>query len=519
MECGESMTSEWSESYIWYYASNMTKVNASTMENIRSTVTDNATGNPNPGYWDIAHMVQNQTWADLIAKAKKENWNWITGNTNEWEWLWFGTQQDYMTSWNSGKGVQNAGVGLRYEFAGLSLYNNTEQTHFFMPKNISNISFVTPGNAFGSTNATGNMIVPLNATIDFGVICNNINGTLFPYSDQRSMWGWWDRPVFGADFNAPNFMNKPTASTINRLAFTVHFAANQTLGSDMYNEASMKIDQRVGNWNLESDVIDGRAQNSSGVMVPIRGNDVLANRSLAVNYYVTASSSIAWDVMDDRGFSVDNNNVTESSRFDIASQLANVSFASVKLGSTYDWSKPTTSTDMIRTLNVTSQTSPIENFKASYQSESGKSSTGFDISSSMYFLTIGFPRWDGYAVYNDPEVSFLMSKGLAVQEQPPTPPTKPPTEPPTEQPPEESTEPPTAPPTEPPSEPPAEPPTIPPVPPFQGTLNGSEIPLTLIAVGAAAAAASVAAAVMILRERAKRTVTTAKVPKNKSSPK
>jgi hypothetical protein len=506
-------TSEWSESYIWYYASNMTNVSTSTMEQIRSTVIDNATEQAKPGYWDIAHMVQNQTWADLIAKAKRENWNWITDNTNEWEWLWFGTQQDYMVNLISGNVKQNVGVGLRYEFAGLSLFNNTEQTHFFMPKSVSNVSFVTPGEAFGNTNATGNMIVPLNATIDFGVAYDNVNGTLFPYSDQRSMWGWWDRPVFGADFEAPNFMNKPTPSTVDQLVFAIHFAANQTSGSDLYNKASMKIDQRVGNWDLEPDVIDGRTQNSSGVMVPLRGNDVLSNRSMAINYYVTASSSMVWDVMDERGSSVDNNNVTESSRFDIGSRLANVNFASVKLGSTYDWSKPTTPTDVIRTLNVTSKTSPIGNFKASYQSDAGKSSTGFDISASMYFLTIGFTRWDGYAIYNDPEVSFLLSKGMAAQAQPPT---EPPTEQPEEEPEEEPTESPTEQPTEPPTEPPVEPPTEPPVKPFSGTFNagGAEIPVVLIVVGAVAAAAGVAAVFVVFRARARRGLPNVKIVKN-----
>src|SRR4030042_832193 len=286
-----------------------------------------------------------------------------------------------------------------------------------MPKSVGDISFVSPGAAFGNTNATGSMIVPLNATIDFGVAYDNVNGTLFPYSDQRSMWGWWDRPVFGADFDAPNFMNKPTTSAVDQLEFIVHFAANRTAGSAFYNEASMKIYQRVGNWNLDPDVIDGREQNSSGVMVPLRGNDVLADRSLAINYYVTASSSMAWNVKDEKGASVDNNNVTESSRFNLASQLTDVNFASVKLGSTYDWGKPTTSTDTIRTFNVTSQTSPIETFEASYQSDAGKSSTGFDISSSMYFLTQSFPHWDGYSIYNDPEVSLVVSKGLDVQKQ------------------------------------------------------------------------------------------------------
>jgi hypothetical protein len=495
-------TSEWSESYIWYYASNMTNVSASEMEKITSTVMDNATKQAKPGYWDIAHMVQNQTWADVIANAKKENWNWIDSNTNEWEWLWFGTQQDYAVNLASGNTAQNVGIGLRYEFAGLSLFNNTEQTHFFMPKNVGKTSFITPGEAFGNTNATGNMIVPLNATIDFGVAYDNVNGTLFPYSDQRSMWGWWDRPVFGADFDAPNFMNKPTTSAVDQLEFIVHFAANRTAGSALYNEASMKIDQRVGNWNLDPDVIDGREQNSSGVMVPLRGNDVLADRSLAINYYVTASSSMAWNVKDEKGASVDNNNVTESSRFNLASELADVNFASVKLGSTYDLNEPTSSTDMIRTFNVTSNTSPIDSFEASYQSDAGKSSTGFDISSSMYFLTTGFPHWDGYGIYNDPEVSLLVSKGVDVQQQPPTqPPTQGTTTNPKESPKETPAETPTQPPTTPPVTPPTVPPTVPPTNP--PATPGAEISMVLVFVLVGVVAAVAVVSIVLVRARRK----------------
>jgi hypothetical protein len=198
---------------------------------------------------------------------------------------------------------------------------------------------------------------------------------------------------------------------IDEMAFTVHFSANATEGSEMNNEASMKIDQHIGNWEMEPHVIDGRKQNVSGVMVYLRGNDVLINRSLAINYYVTAFTGIAWDVMDEKGQRLNNNNVTESSRFDVAARLANASFATVKLGSTYDWHKPVTVNDTIRTFNVTSKTTPIGAFEASFKSEAGKSSTGFEISAMMYFLTVGFERWDGYAVYNDPELVFFAFKG------------------------------------------------------------------------------------------------------------
>ena len=45
------------------------------------------------------------------------------------------------------------GVDLKYEFAGLNLLNGTTQTHYFMPKSVGNITFVTPGQAFGNNNA------------------------------------------------------------------------------------------------------------------------------------------------------------------------------------------------------------------------------------------------------------------------------------------------------------------------------------------------------------------------------
>lgn len=402
----------WNETYIWYHASNMTTVSHETMQQINATLIDSTTGMPNAGYWEIAHMAKNTTWADLLEQAQREGWDWINDNKNEWEWIWFGTQQDYMTSWVQNNTAQTAGIGLRYEFAGLSLYNNTEQTHFFMPENVGNITFVTPGEAFGNLNATDEMIVSGNETVTFGVSYDDVNGTLFPFSEQRSMWGWWDGAIHGADFNVPNFMNRPTESVVDMMSLMVHFSANETGDHGLNNEASMKIDQRIGNWELDPNMIDGRTQNVSGVPAYLRGNDVLLNRSLAINYYVTAFTDIAWEVKDEMGAIVDNDNVTESEDFNVASALADANFASVRLGSTYDLNKPISVNDTDRTFNVTSKTSPIGSFRASFQSDAGKSSAGFDISGTMYFLTVGFPRWDGYAIYNDPEVATFIAKGM-----------------------------------------------------------------------------------------------------------
>ncbi|MCK4933113.1 hypothetical protein KAS06_00440, partial [Candidatus Bathyarchaeota archaeon] len=161
-------------------------------------------------------------------------------------------------------------------------------------------------------------------------------------------------------------------------------------------------------------VIDGRKQSVNNVSTFYTGNDVFLNRSLAINYYVTAFTDMSWDVKDERGEQLTNNNITESSRFDLAAKLANANFASVRLGSTYDWRKPVSINDTVRTFNVTSKTTPIGSFEASFNSESGKSSTGFEISAMMYFLTVGFEKWDGYAVYNDPELIFYTFKGLTI---------------------------------------------------------------------------------------------------------
>jgi hypothetical protein len=413
-------TFTWNETYIWYYASNMSTISSATMQQINATLIDSETGLPNPGYWDIAHMIRNATWADLLDRAEKEGWDWIKDNKHEWDWLWFGTQQDFVTAWSDGNDTRMAGIGLRYEFAGLSLYNGTELTHFFVPDNVSAIRFVSPGEEFGNMNATGEMVVPLNETITFGVVYENVTGMLFPYKEDRSMWGWWERVVYGADFEEPNFMTRPTNTTIDEIAFTIHFSANTAQDSGINNNASMKIDQHIGNWKIPPYVFDGRKQNINNVSVYLRGNDVLLNRSLAINYYVTAYTGIAWEVLDEKGQRLDNKNATEASRIDVAAKLANASFATVKLGSTYDWHKPVAVNDTIRTFNVTSKTTPIGSFEASFKSEAGKSSTGFEISAMMYFLTVEFERWDGYAIYNDPELVIFVFRGMALPPSEPT---------------------------------------------------------------------------------------------------
>jgi hypothetical protein len=103
----------------------MTDVGIQEMAQIKDVIVNNETQKANPGYWDIAYMVRNQSWADVLAQAEANNWDWINSNTNEWNWLWFGTDQNYNVNVVSGNNSVNGGVDLKYEFAGLNLLNGT----------------------------------------------------------------------------------------------------------------------------------------------------------------------------------------------------------------------------------------------------------------------------------------------------------------------------------------------------------------------------------------------------------
>ncbi|MDQ1279866.1 MAG: hypothetical protein QG670_1128 [Thermoproteota archaeon] len=415
-------TYTWNNNYVWYYATNMSIVSGETMKAIQNKLIDNVTGQPRPGYWSIAYMAQNTTWRDLQAKADGMGMNWIKANTQEWQWLSFGTSQDYGTNWNANGTVQYAQMSLRNEFAGLLLWNDTKKsgvmlpteiTNYFMPKSVGSVSFKTPGEAYNVTSRSGRLNLTLTDIVSFGVTFNDVNGTLFPYiaNNPNSMWSWWDGNVKGQDYMVPNLNCKPVSAGMDKMQFTVHFNASISVAQGVKdNTAQMKTDQYYGQWSIDPTVIDGRTKTSeSNVTTYLRGLETLQDRSLAASWYVTASSSAQWGINDGNGRKVSSTgNVTESSVFDVASSSAK--FATLKMGGTYDWSKPIATNDTIRTMNVSSFTTPMGTFRASYMSNSGMSSAGFGVTESMYFLTIGFSKWSGYPILNDPETTAYMSK-------------------------------------------------------------------------------------------------------------
>jgi hypothetical protein len=413
-------TFTWNETYIWYHANNMSTVSKTMLADINSTLLNSVTGEPNPGYWEIARMAMNTTWEALQARAMKEGWDWFDDNTHEWEWIWFGTHQDYRTGFASGDMMTSAGIGFTYEYGGLLLYNDTnsdmamqqeETTHYFMPEDVGSITFVSPGEAYGNFNSTGMIKMNLTDRVDYGVTFTGVNGTLFPYdpAKPKDMWGWWDGMVYGADFHVPDFTTRPTTSSLDLMSFYVHFNASVSNGNATNNEANLKIDERYGDWYVDPSVIDGRQKTLDGnFSTYLRGMEVLEGRSLAASWYINAFTDVAWVVHDAKGELLSTEDVAISDLFEVASSDAK--FATIYMGGVYDWQKPVGVNDTIRTFNVTSYTTPLGTFKESYVSDSGRSSSGFDVTASMYFLTVGFGNWSGYGVYHDPQTSTYISK-------------------------------------------------------------------------------------------------------------
>ena len=76
-------------------------------------------------------------------------------------------------------------------------------------------------------------------------------------------------------------------------------------------------------------------------------------------------------------------------------------------GVTYEWAK-----DPYNAYNVTSQTTPLWTFRSAYESDNGQSATSWNFEETQYYVSIGFPEWDGYRVYQDPIfVSYISNVG------------------------------------------------------------------------------------------------------------
>jgi hypothetical protein len=380
-----SWSYSWQETFYWFHADDLTPVGSAEWDTINSTIF-NPDGFPRAGYWDIAHMARNVTWDDILAEAQANGWDWISQDEQTWTWLSFGVGQHYgvdaVGGWSS--------IDLRYEYSGLMIWEDTnnnsimeafltnpgdgELTHYFIPDSVGSVDFVTPGLSFGVPDASGSLVVGVEDEITWGVSFNDVNGTTFPFNTY-AYWDWYGGVVTGTDLRT--FDERPTKVTIDEISFLVHFQGfiNTTEGATS-NYATLKVDNTVGQWGV--DMVGGLAN--------------LEGSSLALNYLADISTS---------EFKVEDTQVTQeetvvSDRFQIGDSSAR--FAEMIIGGvTYEWAA-----DPYTAYNVSSQTTPYSTFTSAYESESGQSATTWAFTSTQYYVSIGFPQWDGYYVYQDP---------------------------------------------------------------------------------------------------------------------
>ncbi len=394
-------TYEWSQSFDWYFAGNMSALTTGQMDAVRDILLTEDE-EPRPGYWDIAWMARDVTWEDILADAEANGWDWITSNEQTWTWLSFGVGQNYGTTVLQDEVEHWLNIGMHYEFSGLMIWEDlnddgtmgvdlfdpsgSELSHYLMPDSVDSVSFVTPGMAFGDSNSSGWMSVDITDEVTWGVTFLGVNGTAFPFTEW-GYWGWYDGVNTGSDMRT--FDERPTKVRIDELSFLVHFQGYiDESGETLNNYAEVKVDNYVGNWDV--DMIGGRSN--------------LENKSLALNYFADVN-------VQDFAFKANGNFMSGEetvSADTFAFETAGVQFAEMIMGGvTYDWSKNTSAP-----YDVLSYTTPVGTFRAAFESDSGQSATAWSFSSTMFYVTIGFPEWDGYSVYQDPVfVSYISAHG------------------------------------------------------------------------------------------------------------
>lgn len=404
-------TYDWSELNIWTHTDG-TSLTAGEYAAVDALLFDSY-GNPKPGYWGIAWMFENRTYADMLQQAQDEGWDWVDTNTQEWSWLWWELDEQYSTEVSNGTHSDLMDINLAYQYAGMFAWNDTnvnnfmdvskeslgsaELTHYWMPIDVGSVTFTTPGEGWGNFNGTDSEYRAVDETIDFGVTFNNVNGQVFPFG-VKSYFDWFEGSYYGSDFES--FDERPTECLTEEFSLDVHFTGN--VNATGANIAEVKFDITVGDWDMYTP----------------GGIDVLEGRSLAVAFYsditiMTSGGMTANAIyIDDLGQTITNDQAASSANFTMASGLSDVALMNLG-GAAYDWSK-----NMSMPTTVDAQTVPVTAFSSIYVSGGGSSATTFSVASTQFYTVLGFQQWDGWAVSVDPVFVGYISHGTTDSEAP-----------------------------------------------------------------------------------------------------
>ncbi len=412
------------ETFYWYHADDWTLVDTAEMADIQDTVwADDANTIAKPGYIYVAWMTMNRT-IDLSS---------VTGlEQNHWKTTWFawGTTQNF---WVSIAEDQATLAHFQAEYAGLLIFNDglgptpsapdfsiengqlrtDEVTHVVLIDDIASIELRRP---FGSIDDSGDMRVTADTVIEFGVTIRDVDVTIYPlrveHSNQlRGPWSFRESYEGAIGLNRTNFDYWITPATITEMSFDITFSVDMVEydaeDPQTWNHAvSFKIDQVIGDWTLHD-----------------FGNNVLAGRSLAVNYFgILATGTATRYTAGERPVTDTNQDSQGADYYQFGSE--NSPFANVSMGGLpYLWGGDGYAT----TYTSGSSTAPLGAFSVMFEADSGTSVTNWNIQASMLFMTAGYENWGGHDLIVDPvfvsySSAFLSTTGTGTTTTTTTPP-------------------------------------------------------------------------------------------------
>ena len=400
------------ETYFWFHANDWSRVSSFELDGIRDIVWENLTeGICKPGYYDIKEMTLNKTFEDLWISRPDYNPNeWF----NEKYSLEFEGYQEFLLAQNSTSSISatfnngfspsgftlfldntsNGGNGVPDYFMGVSpssdIYiDSSEITHIFILNEIGGFDFIYP---FESSEPNGDLWIPLNQVIDFGVRIYNVNGTIYP-SHVPGIWGihsaldyWYYQN--NIEVNTTDFEHSPEYVLIDQIAFDYHFIfhpPNSEFNQNIFNYmVEFKLDQYFGNWMLYH-----------------FNQSTLEEYAFAVMHWVYLVTETQTEL------TVNGTNIVNSGSESYVSDIFSIEsenqiFADIHIGGTsYIWGKDG------ETYNCSASTFPY--LAATSIHETPESDTIDVIEENIYFFSCGFKPWEGYSIDNDPSFNLYFS--------------------------------------------------------------------------------------------------------------
>ncbi|MGY5863587.1 MAG: hypothetical protein RTV41_03225 [Candidatus Thorarchaeota archaeon] len=393
------MAFEANETFYWYHT-DMSPVSQGELDDIRDDLwADHVDEVPTPEYKYVSWMTENRT-LDISG---------ITGlDDNRWTntWFFWGTHQAFNVAVSE---TSRLAAHFRARYAGLLIFNDEplgaspgapdfyfeegqlvtdEVTHLILIDTVGSIEFRQP---FGATNGSGQVIVPPDTEVSFGVSIYDVDVTMYPLQIEHSRgvrgpWAFRESYEGSLDLNQNVFDYAISHGTIDEMAFDISLDIDlvtyDPLDEDRWNHAvSFKIDQKIGDMTLD------RFDQS-----------ILDDRSLAVNFFgVLGTTGRTQHAADDRPLT-DTNAASVGAEY---YQFGNADnpYANVTMGGLpYTWGGDGHST----VYTSGSSTVPIGAFSAMYQSASGQTVTDYRVDASMLFMTSGYEHWGGHEIICDP---------------------------------------------------------------------------------------------------------------------